>query len=67
MLKPDAALRKDLNTGKDTLQHRHFATIATILRNIGADDATVEAFADELRGTNAKFDRARFLAAVKAA
>jgi hypothetical protein len=66
-LKPDAALRKDLNAGKDTLQHRHFATIATILRNIGADTATVEAFADELRGTNPKFDRARFLRAVKEA
>lgn len=67
MLKPDAALRKDLSTGKDALQHRHFATIAAILRNIGADTATVEAFADELRATNPRFDRARFLAAVKGA
>ena len=63
MLKPETATRKDLRTGKDSLQHRHFATIATCLRNMDADEATCERWADELRPTNPKFDRARFLAA----
>lgn len=62
-LKPDAAARKDLTTGKDTLQHRHLATIATCLRNMNADAATVARWADELAPTNPKFDRARFIKA----
>lgn len=62
-LKPDAALSKDRNTGKSDLQHRHFATIATILVNLGADRKTCEDWADELRPCNPNFDRARFLRA----
>lgn len=62
-LKPAAALNKDRTTGKDALQHRHFATIATCLRNMSADLATCERWADELAGTNPNFDRRRFLAA----
>ncbi len=69
-LKTQAANRKDLNTGKADLQHRHFATIATILRAMPLDRRmspaqVAEHFADELRATNPKFDRARFLAACK--
>lgn len=62
-LKADAALRKDKNTGKADMQHRHFATIAEILVNMEADKATCERWADELAPTNWKFDRKRFLAA----
>lgn len=62
-----SALRKDTTSGLGDLQHRHFATIATILRNIDAPADIVEAFADQLRGTNPKFDRKRFLAAVREA
>lgn len=62
-LTDDAALRKDRNTYKADFQHRHFATIATILRNMDADKATCERWADELAPTNWKFDRRRFLRA----
>lgn len=74
-LTPESALRKDKRTGKDHMQHRHFATVAAILAN--APDFTkgnsgnptrahrklCEYFADELAGTNQNFNRGRFLAA----
>lgn len=63
MLKPAAALSKDRTTGKSDLQHRHFATIATILVNLKANRKTCEAWADELAPCNPQFDRARFLRA----
>lgn len=72
MLTPATALRKDLNTGKATMEHRHFATVAAILKNmrntvpdISEDmhDTIATEFAHELASTNPKFDRKRFLAA----
>lgn len=72
-LKPEAAARKDkLGAGYPaTLQHRHFAVIADILKDLGANHGVFpnqtrsicEHFADELAGTNPNFDRRRFLAA----
>lgn len=59
----EAATRKDANAGKSEMQHRHFATIATILTNMNADRETCERWADELAPTNYKFDRRRFLRA----
>jgi hypothetical protein len=73
MLTIESALRKDMTNGKADMQHRHFATIATIIREIDkglipcSTNATrkfmAELFADELRYTNPRFDRARFLKA----
>jgi len=62
------AYRKDLTSGLGELQHRHFATIATIIREEGwHSDATrtmvAVAFADRLWQTNRKFNRNRFLRA----
>ena len=70
-LTPLSALNKDKRTGKDVLQHRHFATIAAILAELGADHGVFdnqrkgicEHFADQLADTNPRFDRDRFLAA----
>lgn len=65
-LSQKAANSKDINTGKADMQHRHFATIATIIRSFPVDEerAHIAAhFADELSDTNPKFDRKRFLAA----
>ena len=78
MLSEKAATAKDKRTGKADMQHRHFATVATILSRItcyGPDGAIsteahkqlCERFADELAGTNPRFDRARFLAACEVA
>lgn len=52
------------------MQHRHFATVATIIKSL--EDPSISKrdrhtlarhFADELAGTNPRFDRQRFLAA----
>lgn len=75
MLSEKAATAKDNRTGLADMQHRHFATVATILKRIKSplDLGTLEydrlcsAFADELAGTNPRFDRARFLAACEVA
>ena len=64
-LSETAALSKDRATGKSEMQHRHFATVATILRNMGADLDTVERWADELAPTNYDFDRERFIRAAR--
>lgn len=63
-----SANRKDLNAGFATMEHRHFATIAAIVRDI--DDPKVRFcmathFADRLDRTNPKFDRNRFMAACR--
>ncbi len=70
MLTKQSAHRKDLNAGLADMQHRHFATVATIIRTRLYGDLTkaqrnivAEAFADALPATNPNFDRARFLAA----
>lgn len=70
MLTKASAHRKDLTTGMADMQHRHFATIATIIRTRLYGDLTkeqrnivAEAFADALPATNPNFDRRRFLLA----
>jgi hypothetical protein len=73
MLKPESAHRKDLTAGLGNMEHRHFATIATIIREMDrgliacSEGATrkfvAELFAERLPATNPKFDRGRFLAA----
>lgn len=72
-LETKAAHRKDLNAGIGPMEHRHFATIATILREmpetmngrtvINLRDDMAEYFADRLRYSNPRFDRDRFLRA----
>ena len=67
-LSEKAAASKDKRTGLSEMQHRHFATIATILRNYRTTDESrkahvIEHFADELARTNPRFDRSRFIAA----
>lgn len=74
-LSPEAALRKDTTSAQGaTLEHRHFAVIAAILRSLpsdGVDDATfdwptlVNHFTRELAKTNPRFNAARFIAACK--
>lgn len=68
-LTTQAAHRKDINTGISDMQHRHFATVAAIIRSLPMTDAdrecVAEHFAGELRYSNPKFDRKRFLAACK--
>jgi hypothetical protein len=67
-LSEKAALQKDRTNAAGELQHRHFATIAGILRDYKCSDESrkahlIEHFADELRRTNPRFDRNRFVAA----
>jgi hypothetical protein len=73
-LSDDAKSRKDAaSVGKATLEHRHFAVIADILKNLHSmgDDKNrtwvADYFAHELAKTNPKFDRKRFLKAANAA
>lgn len=64
-LSTEAALRKD-RLGKSSMEHRHFATVAAIIHAIedeGERQRMAEHFADELRSTNPRFDRKRFIAA----
>lgn len=66
MLPPAAAKAKDPRSGLGPLQHRHFAAIAAVVATMaGRPSAEVAThhFATELRATNPKFDKARFLAA----
>lgn len=70
MLTTESATRKDLsNARKATFEHRHFATVAAIIKDMRAylpgntGDRVAEEFADSLAGTNPRFDRARFLRA----
>lgn len=66
-LSTKAAANKDVRTGKSEMQHRHFATVAAILRMLPLDTQTQEKvarhFADELADCNPRFDRSRFLKA----
>ena len=69
MLTTESASRKDQRTGKSEMQHRHFATVATIIKGMTGEDfeglrgVIARRFADELASTNARFDRKRFIAA----
>lgn len=72
-LKTAAAFRKDTTSPMSTtLEHRHFAVIADILKRLhsmGHDKNrtwVADYFASELVRTNPKFDRARFLRACNA-
>lgn len=67
---------KDLKSGYANMQHRHFATIAAIIRSmdkvhnqehgfIDIREDVAEHFADCLVKTNPAFDRQRFLAACR--
>lgn len=59
-----AALNKDRTSAIGAnMEHRHFALIARILRDMNAPEDMCEKWADELRHTNPRFDRARFLRA----
>lgn len=67
-LTTEAALRKDKTNAGATMEHRHFATIAAIIADHPGPSASVRRqmathFANGLAGTNAKFDRTRFLRA----
>lgn len=65
-LTEQTALRKDLHTAPVQMQHRHFATIAAMVRELPerVNRLTVaRSFADKLAHTNRNFDRARFIAA----
>ena len=68
-LSVEAATRKDISSGLGEMQHRHFATVAAIIAEMGNDDGTREYaaihFADRLSRTNVRFDRKRFLRACK--
>ncbi|TPL64667.1 hypothetical protein [Mesorhizobium sp. B2-4-1] len=61
------ANRKDLNAQTARFEHRHFATIAKIIRDMparGGDQLNIARhFARELCGTNPRFQANRFLAA----
>lgn len=74
MLTPESATRKDKTSGLGEMQHRHFATVAAIIRGmdkvhnqehgfIDIREDVAEHFANELARTNPRFDRARFLRA----
>ena len=68
MLTSESALRKDrTNASGPTLEHRHFAVIAEIIRAMDEPNALqglwANHFADQLANTNPRFDRARFLKA----
>lgn len=64
-----AQVRKDKLNDKGSsvlFQHRHFATVAAWIATVPAQPmriAVAEFFADKFAGTNAKFDRKRFLRA----
>ncbi len=65
-LSKQAALNKDKTTGLAPMQHRHFATIATIIRdsnNAAHRHYMANVFADRLGETNPNFDRERFTSA----
>ena len=68
-LTTQAATRKDLSTGLSEMQHRHFATVATIIRGLPEHmnkTRIAEHFACELAKTNPRFDRERFMRATQA-
>lgn len=73
-LTAESAARKDRTTanGNVEFQHRHFAAIADMLKNMhsvgGEKNRTwiADYFAGQLARTNSRFDRERFLTACNA-
>ncbi len=76
MLSTAASLSKDRRSARCEMQHRHFACIADIIREmpkvhngehgfVDIREDVAEEFADALARTNPRFDRARFLAACR--
>lgn len=65
---PNSATAKDIRTGVSPMQHRHYATIAAIIREMPHDsrEFTAQWFANRLHDMNPKFDRARFMRACEA-
>jgi len=74
MLTSAAALRKDTANASSDMQHRHFATVAALIKSLptvhngeqGFIDVRQDVaahFANGLARTNPRFDRARFLRA----
>ena len=69
MLTTTSALRKDKRT-RAQLQHRHFAFIAEVLSRLNTQtgydrEFLADHFADACATTNPRFDRQRFLNAVR--
>lgn len=65
-LTTESALRKDRTSAQGaTMEHRHFAFIANVLRDVPPKQrkAIVERFAQACAGSNPRFDRERFLTA----
>lgn len=70
-LSKTAATRKDVNASYAPMQHRHFATVAKIIRKLHREGGVshsmaaliADHFAWELAETNANFDKSRFIAA----
>lgn len=66
MLTVATAYGKDTRSGMCPMQHRHFAAIATVIREGGFGthrDTIAREFAARLRNANPAFDRERFLKA----
>lgn len=67
-LSENAARSKDQRVATPALQHRHFAFIASVIREIPTPSARAEAaaiFVNHLKHSNAAFDRYRFMDACK--
>lgn len=70
MLTQASALRKDKTT-TTTLEHRHFAFIASVIASLpthaptlrAQQRSTANAFADACEASNPRFDRSRFMRA----
>lgn len=67
-LTQSAAAAKDARNGLSEMQHRHFATVAAIIKSMRHEDEsnfqvdrTAHHFANELAKTNTRFNRTRFL------
>jgi len=68
MLSTKIAYHKDRRSAETArLEHRHFAAIAAIISTLpdAYSGLVAEHFANALRSTNPRFDRDRFLRAVK--
>jgi hypothetical protein len=70
-LSTKAATAKDMRNAGSEMQHRHFATVAAIIKKLDEDGSmslgdvqlVAEHFASELAKTNPRFNRDRFMMA----